>query len=384
MKWSRYVLFVLACAVLVWRAQVLVAALGIPANDWLEYWGAGRLLVTGANPYDPETLFALQKPLGWPFAEPVMMYNPPWIFPFLVPWAMLPYAAGWFAWSAGLLLVVALSAAWLWRYHDGGTHPLPAWLWAFTFLPTYFVLAEGQIGPWLLLSLTAFLLLVRHGQDFWAGVALWGLSFKPQVAYLVWIALALWAVTERHPRVLAGMAAALFTASAVTGVLRPNVWKAYLDTFRVANPTVWATPVLGNGLRLLLGPEKAFWSFVPALIGAATLLALWSRLRRAWRWETALPWLVLFSLWTAPHAWTFDHVLALTALLPAVLTLRRVPRARRWPYLAGYGAVQALGLALQVMRIPDFFYFWQMPAYLVLYGLIQWEGGRQKPQAGRV
>lgn len=367
-SWTRYGLLVLACAVLVWRARVLVAAWGIPANDWLEYWGAGTLFLRGANPYDPATLFALQKPLGWPFDEPVMMYNPPWIFPFLMPWALLPYAAGWFLWSAGLLLTVALSAAWLWRLYGGGTYPLPAWLWAFTFLPTYFALAEGQIGPWLLLSLVAFLGLLRRGREVWAGAVLWVLAFKPQVAYLVWLALGLWTLDSRRWRVLAGFGGALALAALVTSAARPDVWRAYLATFAVANPTTWATPVLGNVARLLLGPEQAVWSFVPTLFGALSLLAGWSRWRKAWRWERALPWLVLFSLWTAPHAWTFDQVLALTALLPAVLRLRHLPPARRWPFWMGYVAVQALGLALQVARAPDFFYFWQALAYLVLYG----------------
>ncbi len=367
---GQYALLGLALAVLVWRAQALVAMMGIPANDWLEYWGAGRLFLTGANPYDPEALFALQKPLGWPFAEPVMMYNPPWIFPFLLPWALLPYAAGWFLWSAGLLLAVAVSAAWRWRAQGGGTHPVPAWLWAFTFLPTYFALAEGQIGPWLLLSLVSFALLLQRGREVWAGVALWGLAFKPQVAYLVWIALLLWSVTQRRWRVLLGAGAALVGTSALTALLRPDVWGAYLAVFRVANPTAWATPVLGNVLRWLAGPEQAWWSFVPTCIGAAVLVGWWPRLRAAWAWETALPWLVLFSLWTAPHAWTFDQVLALVALLPAV---RRAARGRWQPVLAAYLAVQGVGLALQVLRAPDFFYAWQMPAYILLYAWTQRE-----------
>ncbi len=373
---SKVLLLVAALGVLIWRAQALVAAVGIPANDWLEYWGAGRLFLTGQNPYDPDALFALQKPLGWPFPEPVMMYNPPWIFPFLLPWASLPYALGWFVWSAVLLLGVAWSAAWIWRMYGGGVRFERAWLWAFTFLPAYFALAEGQIGPWLLVGLVGFLLLWRRGWAFRAGMCLGVLAWKPQVAYLVWVALALWSWEQRHWRVLAGAGTMLALSLAVTLALRPDMLPAYGVMLRVADPTAWATPVLGNLLRLTLGPDQARWSFVPAGLGTVALLVLWPRWRATWTWETALPWLLLFSLWTAPHAWTFDQVLAVTALLPAVLTVQRLPRRRWVPYLAGYGAVQGLGLVLQVLRLPDFFYFWQAPAYLVLYALVQAEGRR--------
>ncbi len=368
---GSFVLLALASALLIWRAQVLVAAIGIPPNDWLEYWGAGRLFLTARNPYDPATLLALQKPLGWPFPEPVVMYNPPWIFPFLLPWALLPYGPGWFLWSAGLLLTVALSAAWLWRLYGGASRPRRAWLWAFSFLPTYFALAEGQIGPWLLLGLVGFLVLLRRGQEFAAGMCLWTLSFKPQVVYLFWVALVLWSLSRRRWRVLAGTGTALLLAAGLTLALRPDVFSAYLATFETADPTVWATPVLGNVFRLALGPDEGWWSFVPTLIGAGALLALWPRLRARWDWPKALPWLVLVSLWTAPHAWTFDQVLALTALLPAVLAWQGQPHARWWPYLLGYGLVQGAGLVLQVFRVADFFYFWQAPAYLLLYGLLQ-------------
>jgi len=364
-------LLTLALALLIWRAQALVAAMGIPPNDWLEYWSAGRLFLAGKNPYDPATLLAWQKPLGWPFPEPVMMYNPPWIFPFLLPWALLPYAVGWFIWSAGLLLTVALSAAWLWRLYGGASRPVRAWLWAFSFLPTYFALAEGQIGPWLLLGLVGFLVLLHQGQEFAAGMCLWTVSFKPQVAYLFWVALVLWSLSQRRWRVLAGAGAALWLATGLTVALRPDVLWAYLGVFHTADPTAWATPVLGNVLRLMVGPGQAWWSFVPTLAGALTLLALWPRLQARWDWPQALPWLLLISLWTAPHAWTFDQVLALTALLPAVLTWQGQPRARWWPYLLGYGLVQGAGLVLQVLRLADFFYFWQAPAYLLLYGMLQ-------------
>src|SRR5262249_1928467 len=40
-----------------------------PLEDFVEYWGAGHLLVTGGNPYSLNEMYRIERPLGW--SQPV-------------------------------------------------------------------------------------------------------------------------------------------------------------------------------------------------------------------------------------------------------------------------------------------------------------------------
>jgi hypothetical protein len=42
-------------------------------RDFVEYWSASRLLLSGGNPYSPSELLSIEKSVGWPSAEPLIM-----------------------------------------------------------------------------------------------------------------------------------------------------------------------------------------------------------------------------------------------------------------------------------------------------------------------
>src|SRR4030095_6755611 len=51
-------------------------------RDFVEYWAASRLLLTGNNPYGTQELFELQQSVGWNDSIPLLMWNPPWTLSF--------------------------------------------------------------------------------------------------------------------------------------------------------------------------------------------------------------------------------------------------------------------------------------------------------------
>jgi len=59
--------------------------------DFIEYWAAGRAILSGNNPYSADQLLSLQKSAGWTKADPLMMYNPPWTFFFTLPFCLDHY-----------------------------------------------------------------------------------------------------------------------------------------------------------------------------------------------------------------------------------------------------------------------------------------------------
>jgi hypothetical protein len=67
--------------------------------DTRAYWAAGRLWISGGDPYHP---------LG-----PFMPYvYSPWMLPLFVPWAVLPWDVAWFVWRGATIIALLWSIHW--------------------------------------------------------------------------------------------------------------------------------------------------------------------------------------------------------------------------------------------------------------------------------
>ena len=82
-------------------------------NDFIGYWSASRLLITGGNPYDENSLRSLQKTIR-PDLEVVEVWNPPWLLLILAPLGILPCDLALRVWTFCnvFLLAMALFLTW--------------------------------------------------------------------------------------------------------------------------------------------------------------------------------------------------------------------------------------------------------------------------------
>jgi hypothetical protein len=70
--------------------------------DARAYWAAGRLWVSGGDPYHP--------------TGPFMPYvYTPWMLPIFVPWSFLPWDVAWFFWRGATVVALLWSAHWAYR-----------------------------------------------------------------------------------------------------------------------------------------------------------------------------------------------------------------------------------------------------------------------------
>jgi hypothetical protein len=357
-------------AVFLWQCARLTDPALLRPSDFVEYWSAGRLNLAGGNPYGAAELFALQRDYGCPNDRPVTMYNPPWALPFVMPFGALDYGVARLAWlllSLGLVLVCAGAA---WRLLGGpAERRWLAWALALAFFPTLIALRMGQIAPLMLAGLVGFLYFLRRGPDWAAGLALLPALVKPQLFYLVGLALLLWAVRERRWAVLGGAAAGLAVATGLALAPNPHVLGQYADLMTHHPPAECLSPTLGAVLRTAFGREHFWLQFLPPLAGVAWLIPHWLRRRRDWDWQEQLPLLVLVSLLTTSYgAWAFDLVLL---LLPVLGTAAALCRAGRRPLaltaLAAYLALNALALGLNLLGVDGFWFLWLTPAALAGY-----------------
>ncbi|MGC9083371.1 MAG: hypothetical protein ACP5ME_09355 [Anaerolineae bacterium] len=234
-----------------------------------------------------------------------------------------------------------------------------------SFAPTLGVMKAGQITPLMLLAPIGFLYSFRRQRWVLAGAAASLSLIKPHLLYLFLAAVVLDGLAHRRWAVLLGLVGALVVSSGLATLANPQVWGQYVHALVHYPPRDWATPTLGGLLRLLLGVDRFWLQFLPPALGLLWLLVYWHRHRSNWLWEHHLPILVLVSTVTAAYGWSFDLVVVLVALIPALIRLLEVrQRPAAISLLAAYFIVDGISLFTSFVQI---FYVWMAPFFLVWY-----------------
>jgi arabinofuranan 3-O-arabinosyltransferase len=340
-------------------------------NDFIEYWTAAKIFLTGGNPYSPAELLQAQQALGWEQSAPLFMWNPPWTITFIFPIGFLDYASAQFAWFLLHALIVFVGAQVLWRIYGGDPQRSRyAWLSVLTFAPVYFVLLLGQIGPIIVLGLIAFLYFAERRAWGYAGASLALVAVKPHLLYLLWLAMVLWVLREKQWRAGLGLFGASVAAAVVPLAWNTQIYSQYWQLVRnpeALRPLDWATPSLGTAMAELSAIGDAWIRWLPSAAGALWFLWYWSRRSAAWDWVAQLPIVLLASVVTASFAWTFDHVVLTPALIQGAVWTSNAESARKWMFIGIHLSITAAAVVSKIFVQNDFWYFWLAPAYLLFY-----------------
>jgi hypothetical protein len=313
------------------------------------------------------------------YADPIMMWNPPWALPLTLPLGAMHWRAGQLLWTAAQLLSVVVSGGLLWRLFGGAKEKATVAIGvAVVFAPTLFLLLLGQISGFLLLGLVGFLWFLRfneprppgiggqtslpggHGSHWLAGLFVALTAIKPHLLVPFALVLALHTLLGRQMwrAVLAGVLALVLFG--LTPMLwNPHVWSQYFAATAAQSagthntPSDWMHPTLGYWLRTL-HPDRPMWvMFLPLLATVPAVAGYWWVRRKGWNWMAEMPRLVLASLLTAPYgAWGFDLVLLLVPVVQVAVWVANDPR--KWVRLAFLGAFAAINLlALFSLRFEN-------------------------------
>ena len=169
------------------------------------------------NPYSLDEMFREQQNWGWKQSVPLMFLSPPWALLLSRRWdSTQSYATGMAALDACHGAVVALSSRLLMDvYFDELRIPeisdtaFYRCLFAFTFYPVLLCFKFAQTAPLMLLGLAGFLWFGSRNRSVIAGASLSLTLIKPQLFYLIWIALVLGSLPPRRWKILASAACAI-------------------------------------------------------------------------------------------------------------------------------------------------------------------------------
>jgi len=299
-------------------------------NDFTFYYAAARIGVTHGwqSIYDLNLQQAQLDALGSriTIAELARYISPPPVAWLAVPFTWLPYPIAYLLWSA--LLLAALAGTWYLAAPGTGRVRLIHLVAALAWLPVIYALQLGQPGLFVALGVAGSYALLRKHRPFLSGLALGVIVLKPQLGFLLPIAL----LAGGRFRAVLGAAVSIGLLVVASGVnVGPDGMAAYAERLSFAadvpvNRQLTLALVIGGlaAARLVQG-AIAIWA-----------LALAFRLRKQ-----PLEWMYVLALLGGLLATPYLHLDDLVMLGLAVWLYLRIPGRPRWAWAFVFALVIA-------------------------------------------
>lgn len=366
-SWKRKFAIAVLSACIVFLCCVF--ALSRPQHDFIEYWSAAHLLCARANPYSLLEMLKLQNALGWHEGDPLMFVCPPWALPLIAPLGLVSsYSLAWMAWMMVLVASLALASRLLMdiyfqelRIPEVSDTSFYRCLFVFTFYPVLLCLNFAQLAPILLLGLAGFLFYIRRERFVLAGSLLALTAAKPQLLFLVWIAVFLDFGRRKRWGVLLSAFGVIGALTVIALFFDPRAFRHYRELVGTPYLSINPSGITAMIRRSLIGRQTYWMQFVPPLFGVAWLGFYWCRRRATWNWVEEMPLLVTMSVFTSAYGWVFDQtVLGLVVIAVAARSAK--PRGRiPWNLVVWYTGLNCVLMLLLV--VPPLTY---IPAPLIL------------------
>ncbi len=347
--------FGMTIAALLFCAGAFSSSVG-GTRDSVCYWATGQLLVHRANPYDYGAIERLERAAGRLRIDVLIMRNPPWALPLVLPLGFLGLRVGVILWSLLLFACLLVSIALIRRIHGSPPNSIH-WL-GLAFTPALACFILGQTTLFALLGLCLFLR-YHQSRPFAAGLALWLCMLKPHLFLPFGAALIAWIVFTRAWKVLAGAVTALAATSAIATLIAPHAWADYTHLMRSPAIEDLFIPCFGDLIRYYFWPQVPWTRYLLAAAACLWAAAYFWRRRKRWDWVRDGGFLMMISILCAPYCYIYDQTLAIPALMyAAYATSRR--------YLMVVLALLIVGVGIEGIHIFSNF-LWAAPAWLIWY-----------------
>ncbi|MEA2627854.1 MAG: hypothetical protein QOJ10_314 [Chloroflexota bacterium] len=259
-------------------------------------------------------------------AELARYISPPPVAWLALPLTPLPYDLAYWAWSA--LLLVALAWTWYLAAPGLGRERLLHLVAAVGWLPVIYGLQLGQPGLLVALGVAGSYALLRSGRQFPAGLALGVLALKPQLAFLVPIALL---VSGRYRAFTGAVAALAFLAVASAINVGPGGIAAYQERLSFA-----AGVPVNRELTLDLFIGNVMVTRVIQVVIAVWALALVNLHRKG-----SIEWIFVIAIVGGLLASPYLHLDDLVMLGLAAWLYLRMEQKPSWAWIFALGLVIA-------------------------------------------
>ncbi len=342
-------------------------------TDFSNFWLAGHMVAAGQNPFSPSAWkLALATTGAYPFNS--RFQYPPWSAVMLTPLGVLPF-------HVAITLFLVLAEASLigifglgkrlveWHAHPRASLSLFA-LITLLFRPVLITFIIGQTALLWLLALLLSLWLIRNQRDFWGGLLLPLLLFKPQLAVFPMLAVCGWACWTQRWAIVRGVALGIGVLLLLSTPLLVLSWSGWIQEIVGEKaqdvqvcPTIWG---LIYQLLAPAGPQALSHWYVPlSLMLSLFIFSIIVILLAHIHWKHLLPSHItllldvslglILSVTVIPYAHSYDQAILLAPFLLgyALTHLEAIPhrtlaRLFRWALI---GTVTVLPAFLFVLSL---------------------------------
>ncbi|UWZ85684.1 glycosyltransferase family 87 protein [Occallatibacter riparius] len=291
--------------------------------------------------------FSFSPPVGLALTTPLEQFRPGRAF---LLWTMLGLGS------------LALSAWLLWGLFNRPDNRLHLLLFAFA--PVLECAYYGQLGIFLLLSLTLFLVWHRR-YSILAGASLLPFIFKPHLILPLAVILILWSARERTWRVFVGFSIAVIACSALSLHYGPQAWAQYTQSMST-NPDLvnGFIPTLSVLLQSAMAPSVRWIAFIPEAAACAWAAWYYWTHRAGWNWVENGLLVLLVAFVCAPYAWFMDESVLFPAVLLGMYAARKTSRPLLPVFAAGAIAATEVLAGIPANR---WYFLWTPLAWLAWY-----------------
>ncbi len=367
-----WLLLIISLGVLFSLSPILTKPDNIIADDFSQFWAAGKLNLTGGNPYNPEEIKQTIQKIGGKVSDQnviSIMLNPPWTLSVIMPFALLEYPLSRLFWLLLSVAVVITSIKILWDIYEGQKkNSIIVVFLVLLFSPALSAIQKGQYTPIVLIGIALALYNINFRNGYWtAGIFLAFASLKPQLIYLFWVVLFLWSIYKGRWQLLISIIITIIILTTIPYMINPNVLNQYIQTMGDYPISEWATPTLGTLLRLTFGINKFWLQFLPMAIGTITFSVYWLRHKKTWNWIEGSPLIIATSMFTTAYAWSYDAILFIIPIVYVFILVNKYASSMtRIIAVSSLLIISILNLLLHI-RFNDFWFFWLLPSLFLWY-----------------
>ncbi len=283
------------------------------ANDFYPRWrGAQLFWQEGADPYSEAATLEIQEGIygraATPEEDQVLFVYPFYTVFFLLPISWLSYEWAQPVWLALVMFTVVTAVLLTLKLVEW---KMPLWLlaitliWAIFFYNSSRTVILGQFAGPVFLAMVAALLALKHDRDIAAGLLLSLSTIKPQMTFLLVIALLIWAVGQRRWRFVGSFIAAMLLLTGLSFVLLPGWLFSFVDQV-LFYPAYTFT---GSSLWVITG---YYWPWLGKPVENGLILLLMAYL--IWQWR---------KLWQLPlSSPQFLIIISLTLIITNMVVVR--------------------------------------------------------------
>lgn len=326
---SRYALLILILLPIFYEiAQAIVNTNRLPNTDFFTYWLAGRLTLSGENPYSSETWIAGHHQYGATWIPNATFIYPLPLSLFFSPFGFLSYYQAKIVWVTFSQLFIFLSLLIL-------LNPYPRLLIKKYFIPllagvvlfrsTILSLFVGQLSGFLLFICACIVYLWETGKWWQGSILLPLLAMKPNLGVPIILVLLIYIVFQREGKALIAFAASGLVLL-IAGWIQNPIWiteflKAgntkLIGTFGFS-PTIWglSSQLCDFQLNCVIGVGGLF-----SLLFLAGTIKLF--IKKSFSPAFVISMAITGTLFLTPYTWPYDQLLLVVPIITVTMQMAK-------------------------------------------------------------